>query len=455
MGMALLANLAAYDFGYIPAEVLVSRTTSAFDTMDKLERHRGHFYNWYDTRTLAPLLPRYVSTVDSGNLSAPSAHPQAGPAGASRSSGDRAGRLCRARRHDAGADRRDRPGAPRRCDRARERDRCGDRLAAGHRGRGAAALTRLAPRRRRAGGPARASAADGDAPVPRWARALARQAAAPRRGAGLAGAAGRCRGDPLAPPLVQRSPRCPPPVVESARHRIEPITRLAERAGEFSEVEYEFLYDRTRHLLAIGYNVAERRRDASFYDLLASEARLTSYLAIAEGRLPQDSWFALGRMLASAGGRAGAALLGRLDVRVPDAAAGHADLREHAARSDLPRRGPAADRIRRTRAAFPGACPSRATSPSTGSSTTSIAPSACPGLGLKRGLAEDLVVAPYATVLALMVAPEPACENLQRLARDGVAGTYGFYEAVDYTPSRFPGGSRARWSAPTWRTTRG
>jgi hypothetical protein len=61
-----------------------------------------------------------------------------------------------------------------------------------------------------------------------------------------------------------------------------------------------------------------------------------------------------------------------------------------------------------------------------------------PGLGLKRGLAEDLVIAPYATTLALLIAPQEACENLQRLAVEGRAGTYGFYEAVDYTPTRLP-----------------
>ena len=67
-------------------------------------------------------------------------------------------------------------------------------------------------------------------------------------------------------------------------------------------MDFEFLYDRTRHLLAIGYNVDERRRDTSFYDLLASEARLASFVAIAQGQLPQESWFALGRLLTTAGG---------------------------------------------------------------------------------------------------------------------------------------------------------
>src|SRR5438046_5931714 len=63
-----------------------------------------------------------------------------------------------------------------------------------------------------------------------------------------------------------------------------------------------------------------------------------------------------------------------------------------------------------------------------------------PGLGLKRGLSEDLVIAPYATVMALIVAPRKACDNLERLVADGRAGAYGFYEAVDYTSSRLPPG---------------
>ena len=70
MGLALLANLSAYDFGYIPAGQLIERTENALRTMEALDRHRGHFYNWYDTQSLKPLQPKYVSTVDSGNLAA-------------------------------------------------------------------------------------------------------------------------------------------------------------------------------------------------------------------------------------------------------------------------------------------------------------------------------------------------------------------------------------------------
>jgi hypothetical protein len=89
---------------------------------------------------------------------------------------------------------------------------------------------------------------------------------------------------------------------ELARQRIEAIERLAEQASGFATVDFDFLYDSSRRLLAIGYNVTERRRDSSFYDLLASEARLCSFLAIAQGALPLENWFALGRLLTLASG---------------------------------------------------------------------------------------------------------------------------------------------------------
>ncbi len=68
IGLALLANLAAYDFGYLPTGQLIGRIESTFGTMESLERYQGHFYNWYDTLSLQPLPPLYISTVDSGNL---------------------------------------------------------------------------------------------------------------------------------------------------------------------------------------------------------------------------------------------------------------------------------------------------------------------------------------------------------------------------------------------------
>ena len=84
---------------------------------------------------------------------------------------------------------------------------------------------------------------------------------------------------------------------QRARARIAAIERLALQSSELARMEIDFLFDKARHLLAIGYNVGERRRDSSYYDLLASEARLSSFVAIAQGQLPQESWFALGRLL--------------------------------------------------------------------------------------------------------------------------------------------------------------
>ena len=73
------------------------------------------------------------------------------------------------------------------------------------------------------------------------------------------------------------------------------------RCSAFATAEYDFLFDHVRHLLSIGFNVGERRRDLSCYDLLASEARLCSFVAIAQGKIPQENWFALGRLLTSSG----------------------------------------------------------------------------------------------------------------------------------------------------------
>ncbi len=93
-----------------------------------------------------------------------------------------------------------------------------------------------------------------------------------------------------------------------------------------AQVEYDFLFDKSRRLLAIGYNVSDHRQDASYYDLLASEARFSSFVAIAQGALPQETWFALGTPVDHDRLRAGASFMERVNVRIPDAAAGHADL---------------------------------------------------------------------------------------------------------------------------------
>ena len=428
MGLALLANLSAYDFGYLPAGQLIERTRHAFATMQKLERHRGHFYNWYDTQSLQPLQPNYISTVDSGNLAGHLLTLRPGLASL-------ADQPILAPRWLEGIDDTFRTllaaapqllaGALLRFQQELE-SALSDRpstLPAAHR-----VLELLAAY---AGQLASDLDKDSNAEADTWTRALDRQ----------------CRDaldelTLLAPPSAMPDMNGIPTLRElaaqgasHARGRVEEIAQLALQAGEMARMDYDFLYDEVRHLLAIGYHVTERRRDTGYYDLLASEARLAVFVAIAQGQLPQQSWFALGRLLTNAG--SGPTLLSwsgsMFEYLMPLVVMPVYDntLLDASCR--------AAVRRQIEYGAWRGVPWGMSES---GYNTVDAALNyqyrafGVPGLGLKRGLSEDLVIAPYATALALMVAPEAACENLQRLAADGILGRFGFYEAIDYTPAR-------------------
>jgi cyclic beta-1,2-glucan synthetase len=196
-----------------------------------------------------------------------------------------------------------------------------------------------------------------------------------------------------------------------------------------------FLFDASRHLLSIGYNVQERRLDASCYDLLASEARLASFVGIAQGALPKESWFALGRLLTRAGGEP--VLLSwsgsMFEYLMPQLVMPTYErtLLDQTAKAAVARQ----IEYGRQRG-VPWGMSESAYNTVDAQLNYQYRAFGVPGLGLKRGLAEDLVVAPYASVMALMVAPAAACANLQRLAAEGFVGKFGFFEAIDYTPSR-------------------
>ncbi len=222
---------------------------------------------------------------------------------------------------------------------------------------------------------------------------------------------------------------------ERAQARITAIQGLALQAGEFADMEYGFLYDRQSRLLSIGYNVDERRRDASYYDLLASEARLSVFVAIAQGQLPQESWFALGRLLTSAGGQPillswSGSMFEYLMPQLVMPTYEHT-LLDQTAKAAVARQ----IQYGQQRDVPWGMSES-------GYNTVDVHLNyqyrafGVPGLGLKRGLVDDMVVAPYASALALMVTPEAACLNLQRLSAAGAEGQFGFHEAIDYTPAR-------------------
>jgi len=207
-------------------------------------------------------------------------------------------------------------------------------------------------------------------------------------------------------------------------------------------VEYGFLFDKARNLLAIGYNATERRRDASYYDLLASEARLCSFVAIAQGQLPQENWFALGRLLTTAGGEpillswSGSMFEYLMPLLVMPTYEN--TLLDQTCKAAVERQIAYGNKH-----GVPWGISESGYNTIDAHLNYQYRAFGVPGLGLKRGLAEDLVITPYASALAQMVAPEEACVNLQRLAAAGFEGRYGFYEAIDYTPSRVPRGQSA------------
>jgi cellobiose phosphorylase len=480
IGLALLANLTAHDFGYITGGQLIERTGNTLAAMAKLERHAdsGHFYNWYDTRSLQPLYPAYISTVDSGNLAGHlltlqpgllalpelaiigpqimaglavtcavlqecadavfSGVAQGGTASEKAQSDALQGALQRL--HDACA-----PGPLADLPQLY------------------ASLTRI---------DVAANAVCALVPVDcaslqLWSAALARQsgtalaelcalapwAAQPpdalfdaslmriptlRQLADLPvglpsdlAPAERARQQALATLVAQGR--------QAAIERIAEIARLVALAHAFTQMAYGFLYNRTTKLLSIGYNLSEHRLDASCYDLLASEARLCSFIAIAQGQLPQEHWFALGRQLCFVDGQS--ALLswsGSLFeylmplLVMPNYPNTLLDQTYGAAVDAQIAYG--------KRRSVPWGISESGYNTVDANLNYQYRGFGVPGLGLKRGLADDLVVAPYASMLALMVRPASACDNLQRMQAAGFMGHYGFYEAIDYTPVRLPRG---------------
>jgi cyclic beta-1,2-glucan synthetase len=301
IGMGLLSTLAAHDLGFLKSAELAERVERTLTTVEGLERFEGHLYNWYDTLSLAPLPPRYVSTVDSGNL---------------------AGALMT--------------------------------LAAGLRGLG--------------------------------------------------------------------------------------LERLARRAEALAlSMRFGFLYDPKRKLLSIGYRCADAdgpgQLDASHYDLLASEARLASFIGIARGELPEAHWFHLGRTATSVHGVATLLswsatafeyLMPMLLLRSYPGT-----LLDDACRMTVRRQQDYGAQRR-----VPWGVSESAYDAVDRHDNFQYKAFGVPGLGMQRGLARELVVAPYATVLAALVQPAAAVKNLRRLEAEGLSGQYGAYDAIDYSHRR-------------------
>ncbi len=414
IGLYLLSVVSARDLGWVGLAEVAQRVSATLRTVEQLPHFAGHLYNWYDTRTLAPLYPRYVSTVDSGNLAghlltlthalrefarpdAPTHDPRQGIL-------DAMG-VLRQELDAAAAEGLIAAGAYgeelKRLRAAIEACRPADAV---HLDAVDAALNRLAgvP-----GLPAEAAV---------WVSAIRTSVASHARDAGL-----------------------------DANGRAEVAARLhaaAEAAYRmFLATKFEVLYDKRRRLFSIGYHAEEQRLEESCYDLLASECRLTSYLAIAKGDVRTRHWVRLGRSV-TAVGRRGAALLSwsgsmfeylmpHLVMRSP--AGG---LLNTTARRVVERQRQYGEEMR-----VPWGISESAYNARDREQNYQYAPFGVPGLGIVRGLADNLVIAPYATGLAAMIYPDEAADNYRRLAMLGARGRYGFHEAIDFTSARLPPGA--------------
>lgn len=523
-GLLLLSTLAAHDLGYIGLGALADRLEKTFDTFDRMETHWGHFYNWYDTKTLHPLSPAYLSTVDSGNLlgclvglkqglrekGASAVLDAAIAEGLTDTLGLAVAAIREVKGSGAGG------AAAQATQRALEEDlrRLQSKLAAtpqdllgwdqwlgeldwgasGLLGRIRAWIAELPagsillahPGTRSGSHPSKTSVLE------TWPRRFAEQVR--QRRAELAVLAPwlaplrdweergttpwaseehrrrwqAARGALVEPAsLVKISDRTEALAVEieglvlfsAAGEGLQPVAaavrdggarglrdrlrRLATRAeGLAAVMQFQPLYKPERHLYSIGCNLVQGRLDSACYDLLASESCLTSFLTIARGDAPRRHWFQLGRPFLRAAGRVGLVswggtmfeyLMPRLLLRALPGT-----IVAEAARTAVARQ---VEYGRET--GVPWGISESAFSAQYVDGDYQYQSFGVPGLGLKRGLEQDLVIAPYATALASMIVPRDALANLRALAEDGAEGEFGYYEAIDYTPDRVPKGKRA------------
>ncbi|HVR31941.1 MAG TPA: glucoamylase family protein [Acidimicrobiia bacterium] len=216
------------------------------------------------------------------------------------------------------------------------------------------------------------------------------------------------------------------------------LAALAKRTADLARsMDFSFLFNRENGLLAVGYRVMDSTLDESHYDLLASEARLASFFGIAKGDLPPNHWFRLGRSMTPMGTDAALIswsgsmfeyLMPLLVMRSPPES-----ILDSTYRSIVQRQIEYGKNRR-----VPWGISEAAYAARDVHLTYQYQAFGVPGLGFERGLSEDLVIAPYATMLAAMVEPRKAVANLHQLSELGALGTFGFYESLDFTPARRP-----------------
>ena len=494
IGMMLLSTLSAWDLGYLGPGEFSLRVRSSLDTLQRLAHYQGHLLNWYETRNLQPLLPRYVSTVDSGNLAGcllalaqgckqmacapvlraeawiglddtlglleealgPKAAAQAGPV-----------RTVIARMRLALQEGRDRPGEAWASLRTLSHETCAelDRelfalVEAGEYRHEPALLHALHAASERLRHQLHQKRQEIDALLPWLALGGEPAAVALELPSGLRLDEVPAASGKLSAALQQweaglRDHGTLTPALEASARRLElafrgaghtartlhdELLQIAARAAEeVRGMDFRLLYDRGRKLFHIGFNVTLDQLDPHHYDLLASEARLASYLAIVKRDAPEAHWSALGRPMTQVAG-------------APALLSWGGTMFEYLMPSLLMRSHPGtliaqtcalaveAQIAHGEASRAPWGISESAYARVDAHHTYQYRSFGVPGLGFKRGLEDDRVVAPYASMMALSLRPRAVMDNLARLERMGALGTYGLFEAVDLHPDRAPDG---------------
>ena len=500
-GLYLPATVAARDFGWLGLLDMTERLELSLASLLKLERHRGHLFNWYDTRTMHPLEPRYVSTVDSGNLAANLLALKQACADLVRrpivSAAQFTGvadtlRLFQETLSKTKEDRRTLSVT------VDELQRCAGQVESCLFSPATEGRTLFLRWQTLLGHTAHlhdlclaftVERGEIDSELMAWAASLDRDVRSVLRdidvllpwfktefppndvAAGgtdelaklqtvamtVADLPGCCEQALLALEAQQVASSTDSHSVEkrglhsslkaainnameankSLYQRLDHLAAMAQRL--FFEMEFGFLFDSEKRLFSIGYKVADGALDASFYDLLASEARLTSLIAIAKRDVPVRHWFRLGRRLTSLAG--GPALLSwsgsmfeylmpSLLLHTPDGS-----LLDFTCTRVIQRQIEYAQT-----GGTPWGISESAFYVRDRAFTYQYSDFGVPGLGLKRGLEQDRVIAPYATALAAMYDAHAALANFRALDSIGGRGRFGYFEALDFTPERLPEG---------------
>ncbi|MBV9469173.1 MAG: hypothetical protein JOZ57_07995, partial [Abitibacteriaceae bacterium] len=507
IGLWLLAILAAHDFGYLPIDEVVARALPTMKTVEELERYQGHLLNWYDVQSQEALRPRYVSTVDTGNLVGslwvmlqgcqeilhePVISPNAllglqdtlrlleaaiGDDPAADTLHSAMSELKRLFEPNVEA-----PGEI--IKRLRSALAPAQQLA---QSLSARPLNRKPTLRERTDLQAKTSdprfaisapsywAAQIDQQLHLWIHTIDRylnwmellsqqpdefllplgEEALEFRHEALSTASSveaLSRGDvPALIRLLELRPQLESsettPLLDWLNQVSDAFSRARWFAGEMlatthdlmdrlrklsDELDMRLLYDENRKLFSIGFNAEEMRLDGSYYDLIATECRIASFISIARGDVPVEHWLTLGRRFGDVNGRL--VLLSwtgtMFEYLMPL-------LFMQAFENSLLDLGCKAAVARQIEYGRQRGVPwGISESAFSGLDTNKIyqyKAFGVPGLGLKRGLEDDLVVAPYATALALLVDTDAAVANLKRLEKLGMRGDYGFYESIDFS----------------------